>query len=428
MREDRADWLSVAEAREIILRSVARLPPEQVGLLDALGRVLAEDLVSPLDLPPWDNSAMDGFALRGEDVRGATQQQPRKLSVVEDIPAGSHPTRSLARGEAARIMTGAPVPDGADSVIRVEHTDGGSGIGGAHARVTVRSDQDAGRNIRRRGEDIRCDTRVLQAGTPVRAAEIGLAASLGYSHLATFRRPRVAVLASGDELVDLDGFAEVLTGHRIVSSNSYALAAQLRESGMHPRLLGIARDDPDDLARHLTGAAECDAVITTAGVSVGEHDYLRDVLREAGAEIEFWRVRMRPGSPFAFGRIGTLGGIPWFGLPGNPVSTMVTFEIFVRPALLRMAGHRAIFPPVASVRLRDAYPAKPGLCHFARARLNPDTGEAQLTGSQSSGVLSSMTAADALVVIPEQQPGAAPGDVLPAIVLGGGPLQESPGY
>jgi molybdopterin molybdotransferase len=255
-----------------------------------------------------------------------------------------------------------------------------------------------------------------------------MAASVGRSHLAVIRRPRVAILASGDELVDVSEFTEVLAGRRIVSSNSYALAAQLLESGMEPVLLGIARDDPDELRRHLQKAKGCDAVISSAGVSVGEHDHLRDVVRSLDTRIAFWRVRMRPGSPFVFGQIGALGGIPWFGLPGNPVSTMVTFEVFVRPALLRMAGHRAVFARTVDVRFRDTYPAKAGLTHFVRARLDAASGEASLTGSQSSGVLSSMSAADALLVVPEDRPGALPGDVLPAVVLGGAPLQEAPGY
>lgn len=432
MSEEHADWVSVAQARETILASVAKLPPEHRRLLDALGHVLAEDVLSPVDLPPWDNSAMDGFAVRGEDVQGATEEEPRSLRVIEDVPAGKHPTRAVGPGEATRVMTGAPVPEGADSVVRVEHTDGGSGIGAqsgvGDARVCIRSDTDAGRNIRRRGEDVRQGHRVLRTGTPLRAAELGMAASLGRSTLAVTRRARVAILTSGDELVDVDQFAEVLAGRRIVSSNSYALAAQLQESGMEAVLLGIARDDPKDLHRHLQKAEGCDAVISTAGVSVGEHDHLRGVVRSLDTRLAFWRVRMRPGSPFVFGKIGALGGIPWFGLPGNPVSTMVTFEVFVRPALLRMAGHRAVFLPTANVRLGDRYPAKRGLTHFVRVRLDAPSGEASLTGSQSSGVLSSMSAADALLVVPEDQPGAQPGDVLPAVVLGGAPLQESPGY
>ncbi|HEX7238796.1 MAG TPA: molybdopterin molybdotransferase MoeA, partial [Longimicrobiaceae bacterium] len=320
---------------------------------------------------------------------------------------------------------------GADGVVRVEHTDGGSGIGGPEGRVRVLSDVDAGRNVRPRGEDVRRGELVLRAGTPLRAAELGVAASLGRADLAVVRRPRVAVLASGDELVEVEGFAEVLAGRKIVSSNGYALAAQLAESGMEARLLGIAADTPESLRAHLERARGCDALVTTAGISVGEHDHVRAVLDGMGAEVRFWRVRARPGSALAFGRVAGLGGIPWFGLPGNPVSTMATFEVFVRPALLRMAGRRAVFPPVARVRLRERLSARPGTTHFLRARLHPEPDgafSASLTGTQSSGALTSMAAADALLVVPEAGGDFDAGAVLPAILLGGAPLREEPGY
>ncbi|HEX2190328.1 MAG TPA: gephyrin-like molybdotransferase Glp [Longimicrobiaceae bacterium] len=426
-----ADWLSVAEARETILRDSAPLAAERRALLDALGHVLAEEVVSPVDLPPWDNSAMDGFATRAGDVRGASAGAPRALHVVDDLPAGRFPSRPVGPGEAARVMTGAPVPEGADGVVRVEHTDGESGIGTAEGRVVVLSDADAGKNVRRRGEDVRRGDVVLRAGTPLRAAEVGVAASLGRTELRVVRRPRVAVLASGDELVEVERFAEVLAGRRIVSSNSYALAAQLAEGGMEARVLGIAADTRESLREHLQAARGCDALVTTAGVSVGEHDLVREVLEGLGAEVLFWRVRARPGSAFAYGRVAGLGGIPWFGLPGNPVSTLVTFEVLVRPALLRMCGRRAVFPPVEPVRLAGPVSAKPGLTHFLRARLErgPDGVQvAALTGSQSSGVLTSMAAADGLLVVPESGGSFAPGDVLPAVLLGGAPLREEAGY
>jgi molybdopterin molybdotransferase len=427
----KADWVSVAEALEIILGSVVPLPPERRPLLEALGAALAEEVRATLDLPPWDNSAMDGFAARAADVEGASEAAPRELRVVDDVPAGSFPSRALGAGEACRVMTGAPVPEGADSVIRVEHTDGGSEIGMPGGRVRVLSDADAGRNIRRRGEDLRQDDVVLRVGTRLRAAEIGVAASVGRSRLTVVRRPRVAILASGDELVDLDGFAEVSAGRRIISSNSYSLAAQLREAGLEVRDLGIAPDEPRSIRRHLEAARGCDALITSAGISVGEHDHMHTVLEELGVEVAFWRVKMRPGSPFAFGRVTGLGGIPWFGLPGNPVSSMVTCEVFARPALLRMAGHTAVFPPVTRVRLRGDYPAPSGLTHFPRARLHrePDGAVvATLTGAQGSGILTSMAAADALLIVPETRAGAADGDRLTALLLGGQPLQPEPGW
>ncbi|HEX2093760.1 MAG TPA: gephyrin-like molybdotransferase Glp [Longimicrobiaceae bacterium] len=426
-----ADWISLAEARGIIQGEMTPLPAESRALLGALGSVLAEDVVSPVDLPPWDNSAMDGFAVRSADVLGATPASPRTLRVVDDVPAGSFPSRPAGAGEAVRVMTGAPVPEGADGVVRVEHTDGGSGIGTPEGRVRILSDADAGKNVRQRGEDVRRGQVVLRTGTPLRAAELGVAASLGRSELTVVRRPRVAVLTSGDELVEVEGFAEVLAGRKIVSSNSYALAVQLAESGLEARPLGIARDTPASLREHLERARGCDALVTTAGISVGEHDYVREVLEEMGAEVRFWRVRARPGSAFAFGRVAGLGGIPWFGLPGNPVSTMVTFEVLVRPALLRMCGRSAVFPPVERVTLRERISMKPGTTYFLRARLERDAGgtlHAALTGSQSSGVLTSMAAADGLLVVPDSGGDFAPGDALPAILLGGAPLREEAGY
>jgi molybdopterin molybdotransferase len=432
MPSDRtADWVGVAEAREIILRSVAPLPPEQCTLHDALGRILAEELRARQDLPPWDNSAMDGFAVRGADVAGATAQRPRELRVVDDVPAGGFPSRPVAGGEACRVMTGAPVPEGVDSVIRVEHTDGGRAIGTPEATVRIQSDADVTRNIRRRGEDLREGQVVLHSGAGLRPAELGVAASLGRARLRVVRAPRVAILATGDELVDVDGYDQVLAGRRIVSSNSYSLAAQLREIGAEVRDLGIAPDEPAAIRRHLEAALGCDALITAAGISVGEHDHVRAVLEEMGVEVAFWRVKMRPGSPFAFGRVPALGGIPWFGLPGNPVSSMVTFEVLARPGLLRMAGHAALFSPTATATLRGDYPGAPGLTHFPRVRLRPrPDGEhdALLTGAQGSGILTSMAAADALLVVPEGTGSAAEGDRLTALRLGAAPLQAEPGF
>jgi len=426
----RADWVSAGEARDTVLAAVRPLARERVPLLSALGRVLAEELVSPLDLPPWDNSAMDGFAVRAADVHGASAAGPRELEVIDDVPAGAFPSRPLRPGTATRVMTGAPVPEGADTVIRVEHTDGGTMAGGV-GRVRILSDQDAERNVRSRGEDLRTGERVLVPGTVLRPAEVGLAASLGRSQLSVVRRPVVGVLTSGDELVDVDGFAEALAGRKIVSSNTYTLAAQLAEAGAEPRLLGTAADSPQSLREHLRGAQGCDALITSAGISVGEHDYVRDVLREMELEVAFWRVRMRPGSPFAFGRIGALGGIPWFGLPGNPVSSMVTFELFVRPAVLRMSGRTAVFAPTVPVRLHADHPSRSRLTEFVRARVETGPGGEHLaapTGAQGSNLLTSMARADALVVVPAESDGAAAGDRLTAILLGGAPLRAEAGY
>jgi molybdopterin molybdotransferase len=429
MRGERgADWLEAGEALRRILGGVAPLEAEERTLLGALGSVLAEDVAAPVDLPPWDNSAMDGFAVRAADVRGASEASPVVLRVVDDVPAGHFASRPVGPGEAIRIMTGAPVPAGADGVVRVEHTDGGRDIGTDEGRVAIRSDADAGKNVRPKGEDVRTGDVALRAGTVLRATEVAVASSLGRARLSVVRRPVVAVLTSGDELVEVEQYDEVRAGRRIVSSNTYALAAQLAEIGVEARILGIARDTPESLREHLERARGCDALVTTAGISVGEHDHVRRVMDDLGAEVAFWRVRVRPGSALAFGRVGGLGGIPWFGLPGNPVSTMVTFELFVRPALLRMCGRAAIHLPTVDAVFSDAYAARGDLTHFPRVRLSREAGgplSASLTGSQSSGVLTSMSAADALAVIPPG--GLQPGDRVRCIVLGGAPpVEEAP--
>jgi molybdopterin molybdotransferase len=363
---------------------------------DALDGVLAEDVVSPLDIPPWANSAMDGYALRGEDVRGASAQRPVRLRVVEQIPAGAFPARRIGPGECARIFTGAPVPDGADSVVRQEDTDEG------RETVTIVKDRDVGLNLRRAGEDIRRGAKVFSSGRPLGPAELGVLASLAVAHPLVYRQPRVAILGSGDEIVDVDRPEEILGGRKVASSNTHTLNALIRRAGGVPVNLGIARDTPESVREHLSRALDADLLVTTAGVSVGEHDYLRDVLAEMGAEQRFWRLRMRPGAPVGF---GFLGSVPWIGLPGNPVSTMVTFELFVRPAIRRMAGHELPFRRSVPVRLGEAVTVKPRLQHFLRVTLSdtPDGAEARLTGPQGSGILMSMVLADALLILPEGQ-------------------------
>ncbi|MGH7717902.1 MAG: molybdopterin molybdotransferase MoeA [Gemmatimonadaceae bacterium] len=403
--------LSVAEACERILADVRPLAVERVPLLESLGRVLAEPVSAPLTIPPWDNSAMDGYAVRAEDIEGASSDHPVVLAVIETVAAGAFPSRRIEPGSATRIMTGAPLPAGADTVVRVEDTDGGL------ERVSVRDARDAKKNLRFRGEDIREGATVLPAGAPIGPAQIGVLASVGAAAVEVFRRPRVAFLSSGDELVDLDRFHEALEGKRILSSNSYTLHAAIRAAGGEPVNLGIARDDPVDLRDRLTRTAGCDLLITSAGVSVGEFDFVRDVLEGLGVEMKFWRVRMRPGAPLGF---GVLAGTPWIGLPGNPVSTMVTFDLFVRPAIRRMLGHARLFRRPVPVTLEEPVTIGAKLTHFLRAVVsaNPDGGmTARLTGPQGSGILSSMAAANALLVVPEDRPRNAVGDTLHALLL-----------
>lgn len=413
--------LGAAEAAGRILTDVRRQPALRMPLDDALGGVLAEDVVSPLDIPAWTNSAMDGYAARGEDVRGAAEASPVRLRVVEHIPAGRFPTRVIGRGECARIFTGAPLPEGADSVIRQEDTDQGG------ETVTIVRDRDVGVNTRRVGEDIRKGSTVLTAGAELGPAQLGVLASLAVAHPLVYRRPRVAILGSGDEIVDVDQPEEILSGRKIASSNTHTLVALVRQTGGEPVNLGIAADTPDSLRQHLALALDCDLLVTTAGISVGEHDYVRSVLDELGAQQRFWKLRMRPGAPVGF---GLLGEVPWIGLPGNPVSTMVTYELFVHPAIRRMMGHRRVFRRSVPVRMAEPIHLKPKLQHFLRGIVTegPNDPEARLTGPQGSGILTSMVLANALLVIPEGQHETPVGATVPALILNDPVHQEQPGF
>jgi molybdopterin molybdotransferase len=404
--------LTVPEASARILEHINTLTVERVALLDALGRVLAEPVRAPMTLPAWDNSAMDGYAVRGADIDAATADRPVRLRVLETVAAGRFATRPVRDGEATRIMTGAPLPEGADTVVRVEDTDGGT------TEVLVRDARDARRNVRPRGEDFREGDALLDAGTPLGAAQLGILASIGRATVDVHRRPRVAIMGSGDELVDVDRFHEVLAGRKIVSSNGYTLHALVRDAGGEPVNVGVADDTPQSLRDHLGRAAGCDLVLTSAGVSVGEFDYTRDVIQALGADMKFWRVRMRPGAPLGF---GLLGSTPWIGLPGNPVSTMVTFELFVRPVIRRMLGHTRLFRRPLTVVLEERVTIGARLTHFLRAVVvtrDDGTATARLTGPQGSGILTSMSRANALLVVPEDRPTVEAGETLHALPLG----------
>jgi molybdopterin molybdotransferase len=404
--------LAVPEASARILEHIARLSVERVPLLDALGRVLAEHVRAPMTLPAWDNSAMDGYAVRGSDIDAATAASPVRLRVLETVAAGRFATQHVGTGEAIRIMTGAPLPKGADTVVRVEDTDGGTTL------VEVRDGRDARRNIRPRGEDFSEGDDLLGVGAPLGAAQIGILASIGRASVDVYRRPRVAILGSGDELVDVDEFHEVLAGRKIISSNGYTLHALVRDAGGEPVNVGVASDTPASLREHLARATGCDLVLTSAGVSVGEFDYTREVIASLGADMKFWRVRMRPGAPLGF---GVLGSTPWIGLPGNPVSAMVTFELFVRPVVRRMLGHTRLFRRPIPVVLEEPVSIGARLTHFLRAIVTTrgdGTVTARLTGPQGSGILTSMSRANALLVVPEDQPSVNAGATLHAIPLG----------
>jgi molybdopterin molybdotransferase len=412
--DPQADWLGWRQALDTILAHCDTLPAERSEAPLALGCAVAEHVRASVFHPPWDNSAMDGFAVHAADVRGAARDNPITLPVSDDIPAGSFPSGPLASGTVARVMTGAPVPEGASGVVRVEHTAETS-----PGSVTFFLDSDAQRNIRCRGEDIEEGETVLRKGDPVTPATVGVLAMQGMSDVLVHRRPRVGVLSNGNELADFDEVAEVRAGRRIMNSNGHALAAQLVTVGAEPVPLGIARDDAEDVRRCLESAADCDAVISSAGVSVGDHDQVKAALDDMGMQRVFWRASIRPGSPLTF---GLLGGKPFWGLPGNPVSAMVTFEVFLRPALRKMMGHRHPETPRIMAKARKAISSSADLTHFYRVRLSRVAGslpEVELTGPQGSGILTSMSAADGLLMVPEGITEVEAGDIVEVIPLPG---------
>ena len=403
--------LTVAQASERILAEIRPLGAESVPLRRALARICADDILATVTMPPWANSSMDGYAVRSADITAAMSGEPVKLKVAATIAAGAFAPRELRRGEAMRIMTGAPVPDGADSVIRKEDTDGGT------SRVEIRNARDVWKNIRPAGEDFQRGDVLAKRGSPVRPALLGVLASSGVKTVKVVRRPRVAIISSGNELVELDHFTQVEAGERIVSSNSYTLEALTKVAGGVPINLGIAADTKASLRRKLAGARGSDLILTSAGVSVGDLDHTRDVFADLGGEQKFWKVKMRPGAPLAF---GLLGGVPWVGLSGNPVSAMVSFELFVRPALRKMQGYSALFRRTVTVVLEEDVRIGARLTHFLRAivtRRDDGSFSARLTGPQSSAALTSMARANALLVVPETSDVVTKGSQLSALML-----------
>ena len=405
-----SDPLSARDAALRVLAAVRAQPPLRVPLDDALGMVLADDIVSPIDIPAHRTSSMDGYAVRAADVRGALSARPSLLRLVDRIPAGSAPAGAVGPGECARVFTGSRVPDGADSVVRQEDAaaEGDS--------IQVFDDRDAGANLRQPGEDLRRSAVAVAAGTRLTPAHLGILAALAEAAPMVVRRPRVAILCGGDEVVDVDRPDEILSGRKVGSASTHALLALVRESGGEPVDLGIASDGVDSIRAHLMRAVDADLIVTAGGISVGDHDHVRAAVVASGGTIDFWRARIRPGGPIG---AGTIAGLPWVGLPGNPVSAMVTFELFVRPAIRRMSGHAAPFRRSRTVRTVEPIHLRPRLQHFLRAIVTDAAGrrDARLTGPQGSGILSSMAAANALLIVSEGQHETPAGAELQALLL-----------
>ncbi|MGE3576728.1 MAG: gephyrin-like molybdotransferase Glp [Dehalococcoidia bacterium] len=401
-----SEMISVEEARERILAFFPRLEPEEKPLLESLGQVLAEDIVAPFDLPPLANTGMDGYAVIAADTAGATETSPSRLKVVANLAAGYVRDVPLGPGEAVRIMTGAPIPPGADAVVPFEETD--EILRGPNQQPT-RGDSVAvfkaalpGANVRARGGDIREGSTVIQQGRVVRPSEVGVLSSIGLTTVPVYRRPTVAILSTGDEVTQP---GEPLLPGRIYDANAAAVAAQVVNFGGIPRLLGIARDTVEDLTRKIHEGLDADMLVTSAGVSRGDFDVVKDVLAREGS-VDFWTVRMRPGKPLAFGAFSAPGGrkIPHLGLPGNPVSSMVSFELFGRPAIFKMLGRNDWQRPMLRATVRERVINPDPRRYYARcivSRAEDGSWVADLTGPQGSNVLTGLSAANALTVIPE---------------------------
>lgn len=409
------DLMSVDDALSRILANVSVLPLETIALENALGRVLAEPVHATENIPPFDNSSMDGYAIRAADIAGASTDHGITLQVVMDIPAGAQASQPVQTGQAARIMTGAPIPPGADAVIPVEDTNGQWNPGTIPTHpypITIFRQVSAGGYIRPAGEDITSGALVFEAGTVLRPQEIGVLASLGQAVVTVIRQPRVAILTTGDELLEVD---RPLAPGKIRDSNSYTLASLVTHQGGIALRLPIARDTLDAVRTLFDNALaqSPDMIISSAGVSVGAADLIRTVMAEYG-EIGFWRINLRPGKPLAFGHIR---GIPFFGLPGNPVSAMVTFDVLVRPALLKQAGKSDARPQIMALAAENM--KSDGRRSYIRVKLARREGEfyASATGTQSSGALMSMVLADGLLVIPEDMRDIPAGTRLPVLLI-----------
>ena len=416
--------ISVDEALERILSYFDRLEPEERPVPDALGQVLAEDVESTLDIPPLDNTAMDGYAVRAADTEGASEANPVRLRISGELAAGYIFEGEVAPGSAVRIMTGAPIPRGADAVVPFEETDesttGSDREFGTFAKSTsevgILKAARLGANIRRAGEDVGRGVLVLPQGTVLRPAQIGVLASLGRATVRVIRRPLVAILSTGDELLQP---GQPVEPGKIYDSNAYSVAAMVRESGGIPRTLGIATDTVDALTAKIGEGLDADMLITSAGVSRGDYDVVKEVLAKEG-DIDFWTVRMKPGKPLAFGAFPAGNRkVPHIGLPGNPVSSMITFELFGRPAIFKMLGKGGWQRPTVRAVAEDRIVNTDGRRVYARAIVSQRDGRyyASLTGPQGSGILTSMAQANALAVVPEEVAAVETGDEVECLLL-----------
>jgi len=398
---------SFEEAREIILANAVLMETEQVQLLDSLGRVTAETVSAPYNLPSFDNSAMDGYAVRVADARKSAS-----LPIKGYIPAGGFATTKLAPGSAIKIMTGAPVPEGSDAIVPFEDATEADGT------ITIEIPPHTGQHVRRAGEDIKQGATVLAAGTVIRVSEISVLASLGWSSIHVYRKPVVAILATGDELVEL---GQALPEGRLFNSNSPGLAAAVLEAGATYKMIGIARDERDHLRELMAVGLQADMLITAAGVSVGDRDFVREVLAELGVKQLLWKVEMKPGKSVAF---GSKDGKLVFALPGNPVSAIVTFEELVRPALLKMMGHQQVVKPIVKAILQEEMHKKAGRMFLSRVRLVRADGKylAWSAGNQDTGRLLTMLQANALALLPADRTSFAVGEEIDVHLLSNAPV------
>jgi molybdopterin molybdotransferase len=409
--------ISVEEALKKILGEVSELDKEKKGILDCLGQVIARDIVSPFDIPLNNNSAMDGFAVNSKDISGVSGIDTVSLKIVGEVPAGTWPGVAVGNGECVRIMTGGIIPQGADTVVPVELTDAygrdTSGIG----QVKILNKLEAGANVRKPGEDVSKGEKVIPYGKIIRPAEVGVLASLGIRQIEVIRRPKVAILATGNEILDIK---EKLTPGKLYNSNSYGLASQVIKYGGLPTILGIAKDNLSKLIKYIKMAVRYDLLVTSGGVSVGEYDLVKQVLSEMGT-MSFWQVRMKPGKPLAFGLLNGENGkkVPHLGMPGNPVSCMLGFEIFGRPVIRKMLGAKETARKTVKASIQDKVINLDGRRIFTRVLVEENAGvfSARLTGSQSSGVLTSMIKANGLAIIPEDRPGVEPGDIVDVMLI-----------